>query len=145
MSGRCKVAIRIPGRRLDAQLVEKFEPEAEIEEGRDQREKCREDEQATRLGEQVCGQAEGQEDEHEGDAGADHLHAVAHGIGVLEQKHGKEEDEQAVDRDGEEDAGPQMPVSLRKFSHQAGLPAGLAAGFAEAVEAAWRFSASFTA
>jgi hypothetical protein len=145
VSGRCKVAIRIPGRRLDAQLVEKFEPEAEIEEGRDQREKCREDEQATRLGEQVCGQAEGQEDEHEGDAGADHLHAVAHGIGVLEQKHSKEEDEQAVDSDGEEHAPLQPLVVEGEGRTHAGLLAGLPAGLAEAIEAAWRFSASFTA
>ena len=64
---------------------------------------------------------------------------------VVRVGHGEEQDEQAVDSDREEDAGAQMPVSLREFSHQAGLPAGLAEGFGEAVEAAWRFSASFTA
>ena len=54
--------------------------------------------------------AKGQEDEHEGDAATDHLHAVAHGVGVIEQKHGEEDEEQAVDGDREKDAGAQPSV-----------------------------------
>jgi hypothetical protein len=64
---------------------------------------------------------------------------------VLEQEHSKEEDEQAVDSDGEEHAPLQPLVVEGEGRTHAGLLAGLPAGLAEAIEAAWRFSASFTA
>ena len=92
MNRRVLVSGMCTRRWLNAELVEKFEPQPEIEEGPDQHEKGRGDEEASHLGEEIRWQAEWQEDEYEGYAGDDHLHAIAHGIGVLEQERGEEND-----------------------------------------------------
>jgi hypothetical protein len=57
-------------------------------------------------------QAERQEDQHEGRAHPDHLHAVTLGIGVVEQEHGEEDQEQGMGRHDKKSAGAQTAALM---------------------------------
>jgi hypothetical protein len=96
---------------LDAEFGKNLEPEGEIGKRGKTGEKGGDYKVPPLLGENERRQAERQEDEHEGGTGGHHLHPVAFGIGVIQQKHGKEDEEETLSGDGQQHARPQSPVA----------------------------------
>jgi len=91
---------------LDAEFSKNLEPEGEIGKRGKTSEKGGDHKMPPFLGQNERRQAERHEDEHEGGTGGHHLHPVAFGIGVIEQKHGKEDEEETLSGDGEQDPSP---------------------------------------
>jgi hypothetical protein len=85
---------------LDAEFGKNLEPEGEIGKRGNTREKGGDHKVPPLLGKNERRQAERQEDEHEGGTG-----------GLIEQKHGKEDEEETLSGDGQQHARPQSPVA----------------------------------
>jgi hypothetical protein len=84
-------------------LVERFEPQSKIKNGgKTGKRKAATTSCRLSFAKDQCWQGERQEDEHEGDAYADHLHPVAHWICLLEEKDGEEDDEGCLDQSREQ-------------------------------------------
>src|SRR5262245_28082370 len=94
---RLAVACLRPRRSRDAEFVKQLEPQPCGEKSG-----C--DEKPALLRQNPCREGERQEDQHEGGAEADHLHAVPFRISVPPQEHPEEHEKRDLGIDGEEDA-----------------------------------------
>src|SRR5262249_45057415 len=87
------VGTSIPRRRSDAELRQRFEPQKDLENGGKTSEKGGNRQVPPFFCKDQRRQSERQEDEHEGSAGACHLHPIPHGICVSEEKDDEKDEE----------------------------------------------------
>src|SRR5215471_12446913 len=101
----------LPRRRSDTELRQRFEPQKDLENGGKTSEKGGNRQVPPFFCKDQRRQSERQEDEHEGSAGACHLHPIPHGICVSEEKDDEKDEEGGFESGREQNAQAKLPVS----------------------------------